>query len=219
MTVEHGDVVEVDYVGRITKTGEIFDLTSEELAGEEVEDAADLTPAQLLIGEHYVLPSLEHHVEEMDVGDEDTVEISAEDAFGERDSDNIRTISRKEFEKYDVDPRRGMPVEVDGQRGKILTASSGRVKVDFNHPLAGKDLTYTVTLLREIEDPAEQVMAVLDYHSAEDAEVDVEDGEATATIGQDLPDEVIEHLEDELEKINGITSASITTEAADDGAD
>jgi len=219
MTVEHGDVVEVDYVGRITKTGEIFDLTSEELAGEEVEDAADLTPAQLLIGEHYVLPSLEHHVEEMDVGDEDTVEISAEDAFGERDSDNIRTISRKEFEKYDVDPRRGMPVEVDGQRGKILTASSGRVKVDFNHPLAGKDLTYTVTLLREIEDPAEQVMAVLDYHGAEDAEVDVEDGEATVTIGQDLPDEVIEHLEDELEKINGITSASITTEAADDGAD
>lgn len=219
MTVEHGDVVEVDYVGRISKTGEIFDLTSEELAGEEVEDAADLTPARLLIGEHYVLPTLEHHIEEMDVGDEDEVEIDAEDAFGERDSDNIKTIPRKEFEKYDVDPRRGMPVEVDGQRGKILTASSGRVKVDFNHPLAGKDLTYTVKLRREIEDPEEQVTAVLEYHGAEDAEVAVEDGEVTVTLDQDLPDEVREHLEDELEKINGVTSASITAEAADDGAD
>lgn len=219
MTVEHGDVVEVDYVGRITKTGEIFDLTSEELAGEEVEDAADLTPARLLIGEHYVLPALEHHIEEMDIGDEDEVEVTAEDAFGERDSDNIKTIPRKEFEKYDVDPRRGMPVEVDGQRGKILTASSGRVKVDFNHPLAGKDLTYTVKLLRQIEDPVEQITAVLEYHGAEDADVEVEDGEATVTLDQELPDEVIEHLEDELEKINGITSASITAEAADDGAD
>lgn len=211
--------MEVDYVGRISKTGEIFDLTSEDLAGEEVEDAADLTPARLLIGEHYVLPTLEHHIEEMDIDDEDEVEIAAEDAFGKRDSDNIKTIPRREFEKYDVDPRRGMPVEVDGQRGKVLTASSGRVKVDFNHPLAGKDLTYTVKLLRQIEDPVEQVTAVLEYHGAEDADVEVEDGEATVTLDQELPDEVTEHLEDELEKINGITSASITAEAADDGAD
>lgn len=217
--MEHGDVVEIDYVGRIAKTGEIFDLTSEEFAGEEVEESAELRPARLLLGEQYVLPVLEDQVMEMDVDEEAELDVSAEDGFGERDSDNIRTIPESEFEKYDVTPRRGMPVEVDGQRGKVLTASNGRVKVDFNHPLAGKDLTYRVKVRRMIEDTEEQVDAVLEYHGAEEAEITVEDGEVSVTLDQDLPDEVREHLEDELEKINGVTSATITAEAADDGAD
>ncbi|MDY6778031.1 MAG: peptidylprolyl isomerase, partial [Candidatus Nanohaloarchaea archaeon] len=151
------DVIRINYVGRVKKTGEIFDLTDEAVAEDEEIDTSnmDLGPVPVLLGEGYVLEGLDERIKDMEPGDERTVEVPAEDAFGNRTSDNIKTLSKREFDEYDVTPRRGMPVEIDGRRGKILTVSNGRVKVDFNHPLAGKDLEYDVEVLERLEDPVD----------------------------------------------------------------
>lgn len=213
--LEDGDVVEIDYVGRIRDSGEIFDLTSEELAAEEGYDTAemDLGPVTALIGAHHVIPGLEAALRDMDAGEEATVQVESGDAFGERDGDAIETFPEREFEKYDVQPRRGLVVEVDGRQGKIVSTSSGRVRVDFNHPLAGKDLEYDVEVLRVLDSVEERVDAVLEYYGldeVDDLDVAIDDGTVTATLPEGMGTPALEQrLSEELGMVKGVETVEI----------
>lgn len=217
MTFQDGDIVEISYVGRVKGTGEIFDLTDPDVAEEEDIDTSDmeLGPVKVLLGEGYVLEGLEEKVKEMDVDEERTVEVPK--AFGSRKSENIKTVPKREFDEHDVRPRRGMPVEVDGRRGTIMSVSSGRVKVDFNHPLAGKDVEYDVEVLRKIDDPGEQVQAIAEFHVGHDFDVTFEDGTATVMIHADVPEEARDKLAEEIEKLEAVNEAVVEAEE-DEGA-
>lgn len=219
--MEDGDVVEINYVGRIKNTGEVFDLTDPDVAEEEDIDTSsmDLGPVKILLGEEYVLEGLEDAIRDMNVGDEETVEVPKDKAFGSRTSDNIETVARGEFDNHDVTPRRGMPVEIDGRRGKILTASSGRVKVDFNHPLAGRDLEYDIEILEQVEDTEERVKAVVDFHANFDYETEVDDGQVRIVFEEDAPDALGEHLPDEIEKLDDVDDAEVTVRSGEDDED
>jgi len=214
ITMQDGDVVELHYIGRVKRTGDVFDLTDPDVADEEGIDTSnmDLGPVKILLGEGYLLEGLEDKIKEMDVGDSRTISLSKEEAFGSRESSEIRTISEREFKEHDVRPRRGMQIEVDGQQGKILTVSNGRVKVDFNHPLAGQDLEYDVEILREVNELEEQVEAVVEFHLSMDYGIGIEDGDVTITIGDSLPDQALEQLENEIEKLEGVATATVTSE-------
>ncbi|MDY6761855.1 MAG: FKBP-type peptidyl-prolyl cis-trans isomerase [Candidatus Nanohaloarchaea archaeon] len=212
--VQDGDVVEIHYVGRVQESGEIFDLTAEDVADEEgyETEEMELGPVKVLIGAGHVIPGLETALRDMDEGDEQTVEVGAEEAFGERESDNIETFSSSEFDEYDVEPRRGLVVEIDGRRGKIISTSSGRVRVDFNHPLAGKGLEYDVEVLDVVDDVEERVKAVLEYYGLDELEPDIEidDGALTVTVDEALENpQLVEQLEEELERVNGVEMAEI----------
>ncbi len=216
--VEDGDVVEIHYVGRISTTGEIFDLTSEEIAEEEGHDVdgMDLGPMNVLIGAGHVLPGLEEALRDMDEGDRKEISIASEDAFGERSSDHVQTISRNEFKDHDVTPRRGLVVEIDGRRGKIISTSSGRVRVDFNHPLAGKDLDYELEILDVLDDPEERVDAVMAFYGMDETEeVSYEFDADTGALNITVPDdartpELEEQLTDELELVKGVDTVTIS---------
>lgn len=214
--VEDGDVVKIDYIGRIQNTGEIFDLTSEEAAEEEGYDTEgmELGPVEALIGADHLISGLENAVREMEEGESMEVSVAAADAFGDRDSDQVRTIPEREFEEYDVRPRRGMVVEVDGQRGKIISKTSGRVKVDFNHPLAGKDLAYEIDLLEVLDNAEDRVDAVLAFYGLDEAgaEASVEDETVTVELPDDAADndDLREQLEHDLELVKGVDAVEIT---------
>ena len=216
--MEDGEVFELNYVGRIKRTGEIFDLTDRETAEEEEMDTEemDLEPAKILVGEGFIMEGLEDRIKDMEVGEERTVEVPKDDAFGSRKSENIKTISKREFENYDVTPRRGMPVEVDGKRGKILTVSSGRVKVDFNHPLAGRDLEYDVEVLRKVDDVEEQVRAVIDFHLDTDYDVKINGEDVSITMDEEIPEEAVEHLKEAVEKLSKVDSAEISISSGEE---
>lgn len=210
--IEDGDVVEISYVGRVKDSGEIFDLTSREVAEEEGYDTdeVELGPIKVLVGARHVIPGLDDALAEMDAGEERTVEVAAARAFGERDSDAIETFPKREFDEYDVEPRRGLVVEIDGRRGKIVSATSGRVRVDFNHPLAGKDLEYDVEVREVLEDVAARVEAVLDYYGMDDIEVDVDGGDVTVEVPDEMrTGEIEDRLREELERVKGVESVEI----------
>lgn len=211
--MEDGEVFEIEYVGRVKRTGEVFDLTDKETAEEEGMDTEkmDLEPAKILVGEGFIMDGLEERIKDMAPGETKEVEVPKEDAFGSRKSKNIKTIAEREFKKYDVTPRRGMPVEVDGRRGKILTVSSGRVKIDFNHPLSGKDLEYEVEVLRKIEDVEEQVKSVIDFHLDAEYGLEIDEENVKVKMEKDLPEEAVKHLEEAVEKLNSVENCEIET--------
>ncbi len=179
--MQKGDFVYISYVGRIKESGEIFDVTSEEIAKKEgvYNPEIKYEDIPIIVGAGFVIPGLDEALEKMNVGEKRTVEIEPMKAFGERREDLIRLIPETEFKKQNIDVKVGDFVSVNGITGRILSVNAGRVRVDFNHPLAGKALIYEIEIKKQITDLKEKIYAILKYFSNLDeslANVKLEDG-------------------------------------------
>ncbi len=184
MSIENGDFVRVNFTGKIIETDEVFDTTYEEIAQEAdiyVENK-EYVPIPIVVGGNHLLPKIEEAIIGLDAGDSKTVEVSSDDAFGPRNPKAIQLISMKEFKKQGMTPYPGMRISAEGGEGKILTVNGGRVKVDFNHPLAGKDLVYEVQVTEIIDDDKEKIKGMIQLHYSnstfdlDKTEIDIEDG-------------------------------------------
>ena len=208
MTLEKGDMVLVNYIGK--SNGEIFDLTVQDKAEEEGlhREDRDYSPIPVLIGEEYVIEGFEDALLEMEVGDETEVEIDSERGYGARDSDKIETYPEKEFKKQDVQVRVGEELMIGNQRGKVISKGSGRVKIDFNHPLAGKDLEYWIEVKETVEDDEEKAEHIYNYrvgHGGEDLEFEDGTVKVPKTHSHDdheheLPEQLLDKIEEEIEE-------------------
>jgi FKBP-type peptidyl-prolyl cis-trans isomerase SlyD len=69
-----------------------------------------------------------------------------------------------EFKKQGMKPEVGMAITSDGVTGIIRSVSGGRVRVDFNHELAGKNLEYNIMVVKEIEDDIDKVKSMIELH-------------------------------------------------------
>jgi FKBP-type peptidyl-prolyl cis-trans isomerase 2 len=162
--MNEGDFIRIDYVGKISDSDEIFDLTKESVAKERgiYNPEFKYEPIPVILGAHHVVKGLEDELMGMEVGKSNKVIIKPENALGERKAELIRLIPLSEFKKRDLDPFPGMPIIESGMRGRVLSVSGGRVKVDFNHPLAGKTLEYEVEIKEKITDVNEKILAILE---------------------------------------------------------
>lgn len=164
MKVAKGDVVRLHYTGKVKETGEVFDTTYEEVAKEAglYREDAVYGAVPIIIGAGHVLKGLDEALEGLEVGKKYELEIPPEKGFGKRDFRLIKTLTLGQFKKHGVYPFPGLEVEIDGKRARVLSVSSGRVRVDFNHPLAGKTLLYEVEIVEKIDDPIEQVKGLIE---------------------------------------------------------
>jgi FKBP-type peptidyl-prolyl cis-trans isomerase SlyD len=130
-------VVSINYT--LTVEGQVVDTTE----GDE--------PLQFLQGHQNIIPGLERELAGMEIGDSKQVVVSPTEAYGEVDPDNIIDVPRSEFpEEIPLEP--GTELEVKNSDGEVLSATINEVnkdtvKLDFNHPLAGKELTFDVTVV------------------------------------------------------------------------
>ncbi|WP_324735758.1 peptidylprolyl isomerase [Thermococcus sp. SY098] len=169
MKVGKGDVVRLHYIGKVKETGEIFDTTYEEVAKEAgiYSEKGIYGPVPIAIGAGHVLKGLDEQLEGLEVGKKYVIEVSPEKAFGRRDPKLIKTFTLGQFRRQGIMPFPGLEVEIETESGKklkgrVLSVSSGRVRVDFNHPLAGKTIVYEVEIVEKIEDPIEKVKALIE---------------------------------------------------------
>ncbi|NJE09135.1 peptidylprolyl isomerase [Thermococcus sp. M39] len=169
MKVAKGDVVRLHYIGKVKETGEIFDTTYEEVAKEAgiYSEKGIYGPVPIAIGAGHVLRGLDEQLEGLEVGKKYIIEVPPEKAFGRRDPKLIKTFTLGQFRRQGIMPFPGLEVEIETESGKklkgrVLSVSSGRVRVDFNHPLAGKTIVYEVEIVEKIEDPIEKVKALIE---------------------------------------------------------
>jgi FKBP-type peptidyl-prolyl cis-trans isomerase 2 len=164
-----GDFIYIDYVARIKDTGEIFDLTKEDVAKAEgiFNPKFRYGPVPIILGAKFAIKGLEEALKEMKVGEKRSVEIPPESGFGKRDMNLIKLVPLSNFKSANLKPEPGKYVVLEGGlRGRIISISGGRVKIDFNHPLAEKTLKYDVEIKSEIKEPSEKVKAIVYYYLA-----------------------------------------------------
>ncbi|MBN2142696.1 peptidylprolyl isomerase, partial [Candidatus Woesearchaeota archaeon] len=190
--IKKGDFIELDYTAKLKETGDVFDTTSEAVAKGvgSYDKKYNYKPVIICVGEHHLIPGLDDALVGKDLG-EHKIEISTEKGFGKKRTDLLKLIPLRLFKKDKVDPFPGLEVNIDGQLGFVKSVSGGRVIVDFNHPLSGKDLVYEVAIKRIVTDPLEQIKAVLELIRMPHKGIDIVDDAATITIDQDIPVEVL----------------------------
>lgn len=166
MAINDGDFVRVNFTGKVKETDDVFDTTYDEIAQEAgiFEENKTYKPIPIVVGGNHLLPAIEESIKGLEAGDTKYVEVEAADAFGPRDSKLVQLVPMKEFKKQGMNPVPGMKISSNGSTGKILTVNGGRVKVDFNHELAGKDLIYDVEVTEIIDDVEEKIKSMIELH-------------------------------------------------------
>lgn len=184
MAIKDGDFVRVNFTGKIKETDDVFDTTYDEIAQEAeiFDENKTYKPIPIVVGGNHLLPAIEEEIVGLEAGDRKTVEVDSDNGFGPRDPKAIQLIPMKEFKKQGMTPYPGMRIQAEGGEGRILTVNGGRVKVDFNHPLAGKDLIYDVEVTEIIEDNEEKIKSMIELHYSnpnvdlDKTEISIEDG-------------------------------------------
>ncbi|WP_297520138.1 peptidylprolyl isomerase [Thermococcus sp.] len=191
MAIQKGDVIRLHYTGKVKETGEIFDTTYKDVAKEAgiYSEKGIYGPVPIAVGAGHVLKGLDEQLEGLEVGKKYEIIVPPEKGFGKRDPKLIKTFTLGQFRRQGIYPFPGMPVEIETEggrklKGRVLTVSGGRVRVDFNHPYAGKHLVYEVEVVEKIDDPIEKVKALMELRmpSVDREKVIIEVGEKDITV-------------------------------------
>ena len=163
MPIQKSDFIIVDYTSKVKETGEVFDTTSEEIAKENklYKEGDIFEPKLVVVGEGWVLKSLDDALLAFKLNKQQTVEITPENAFGNRDPEKVKLVPIKRLAARGITPRLGAQIEYDKKLATVRTMGSGRVTLDFNPPLAGKTLVYEVIVQKALKTPEEKISALI----------------------------------------------------------
>jgi peptidylprolyl isomerase/FKBP-type peptidyl-prolyl cis-trans isomerase SlyD len=148
--MQNNDFIILRYSGKLKETGQEFDKSED-------------TP--VIIGAEYAIKGVEEALKEMNPGEKKTIEIPPEKGFGERNQKLIKLVPISEFRRQDKKPIPGMMVSIKDMRGRILSVSGGRVKIDFNHPLSGKTLIYELEIKEKIEKIEDKIKMIINIYT------------------------------------------------------
>ncbi len=106
-------------------------------------------PLEFVTGKGQIIPGLEKELVGMNEGESKTITVKAADAYGEVNPEAQQTLPREQFEGIDL--QKGMSLYGQGEGGQtvqvtVVDFNDNEVTIDFNHPLAGKDLEFDVTV-------------------------------------------------------------------------
>jgi FKBP-type peptidyl-prolyl cis-trans isomerase 2 len=118
-------------------------------------------PKLIVVGEGWVLKTLDESLLNMELGTPQTVEIPPEKAFGPRDPEKVKQVHLKKLAEKGINPAVGMRIEFGGKNASIRSIGAGRALLDFNPPLAGKTLVYDVTVNKKLETAEAKIGALI----------------------------------------------------------
>lgn len=140
MAIKKGDKIQVDYEGKLDD-GLIFDSSEKHNQ-----------PLEFEVGGGQVIPGFDDAVIGLEVGDEKEFKIDAENAYGQRNDQLIQKVPKAQLPQ-DQEPQVGMMLGVGMPNGQQLPATITEVgaediTLDLNHPLAGKNLTFKIKVVK-----------------------------------------------------------------------
>ena len=203
-TIKENDFVEIEYTGKITDGNIVFDTTSESEAKAAgiFNPQSQYKPMIICVGQQHILRGIDKFIIDKELNKEYTVDIKPEDGFGKKKGDLLQLIATPKFRKHGINPVPGLQVNIDNTIGIIKTVTGGRTLVDFNHPCAGKDLTYKVKVTKFVTDAKEKVKAIVTMLLGPQLiqNVEVKDKKAELTIPMKFPQEIEEKITESIKK-------------------
>jgi len=202
-TVKTGDFVELEYTGLLKDSKVVFDTTIEAVAKKEGIFEAKMAygSVSICIGQGQILSGLDTHLDGLEIGKEKEITLPPEQAFGRKDAKLMKLVPTNIFRKQGINPVVGLQINIDGMVGVIRTVTGGRTIVDFNHPLASKEVIYRVVIKRKITDDKEKVLALVELalnQKREAIKIDIADRKATINVKAEFPVELLNLVKERI---------------------
>ncbi len=138
MAIENNQVVGIEY-------------ELKEVGGDEVLDSnIGQAPLEYITGKSHIIPGLEKQLSALSKGEKADIMVPASEAYGEYNPEAIDDVPREQFAGLEL--KEGLPLFGQGENGETIQVvvkafNDETVTIDYNHPLAGKDLMFSVTVL------------------------------------------------------------------------
>ena len=136
--VENGKFVQLQYTGSFDN-GEVFDTN------------VGLDPLEFQVGSGAIINGLDRAVVGMKINDEKEITVAPEDGYGDYNNAFLLTVPRQEMQAG-FTPEPGMVISIQMENGNLIPArvtevNDDDVKLDLNHPLAGKTLHFNIKIV------------------------------------------------------------------------
>ncbi len=138
MPIEDGKFVKVEYTGTLDD-GEVFDSTDNHGF-----------PLEFQVGQGQIIPGFENGVKEMELNKEKEIKILPDDAYGNYNDKLIVDFPKEKIPRKDIEAGQMLLVSTDDgkmARGTVIEVGEKDVKIDCNHPLAGKTLNFKIKVV------------------------------------------------------------------------
>lgn len=119
--------------------------------GEEFDSSEGREPLEFVVGQGDLIPGFEEAVLGMEPGQEKTVTLAPEDAYGTYEEELVIEGPRSSFPSGKVELGQSFTVHLksgEEAEGRVTRVDAQKVTLDFNHPLAGKRLTFHLKVVR-----------------------------------------------------------------------
>ena len=188
-----GELVRLEYDlwAEVADRRELIDTTHEEVAqaaGVKAPPGRPWGPRPHELGGDAFPAGIEKALLGLPVGEEAERQFAPGEAFGERDPNLIQLYTMHEIERLpemrreDAHLDLGTILTIDGRRGRVVTLTAARVRVDFNPPFAGRKVHAKLRIAERITDAAEKARALVELQYGFGSEFHVEHREKTFTL-------------------------------------
>jgi len=150
MAISDNQVVSIQYELKDVDSGEVLDSN------------LNSAPLSFIVGKGQIIPGLENEIKNMSQGEKKDIKVSAKDAYGEYDENAVQKLPREQFAGLEL--KEGMTLYGQGEDGSTVQVTvksfdDESVEVDFNHPLAGKDLLFDVEVTEVRDATADELIS------------------------------------------------------------
>jgi len=158
MAIEQNSVVSMHYELKDVQNGEVLDSN------------LGSAPLEFILGKGHIISGLESEIAKLAQGENAEITVAAADAYGEYDAEAVQTLPKEQFAGIEL--FEGMTLYGQGEHGQTVQVtvkgfSDESVDVDFNHPLAGKDLLFAISISQVREATADELASGVVGGSAE----------------------------------------------------
>jgi FKBP-type peptidyl-prolyl cis-trans isomerase SlyD len=148
--------------------------------GAVIDTSENSQPIQFIQGQGHVIPGLERQLYGMTIGESKLLVVPPAEGYGEVDDNAYASVPRDQFPS-DIPLEIGVALQLRDQRGEVLNATIAEinqetVRLNFNHPLAGKQLNFTVKVV-DLREATQEEMDHGHVHDPEDNDEDWDEEE------------------------------------------
>lgn len=160
MEFKENDFVRLEF--DLYGNGELSSTTDKKKAEEAGIDQEE--ERVIILGKHRILKAIDNDIINncSQLDEERTLELSPEEAFGKRKRELMNIFREELFRKNNIRPVVGGVYDFGDGVGVIKSINSGRIMVDFNHPLAGKDVKVVYKVKEKVEDSNEKLKILVE---------------------------------------------------------
>ena len=184
-----GDFIELSFEMRAGQDKKLTSTSKEDVAkaNDIFDEKKKYKDAVIIVGSEGLFKEINESFKNAEIGKEYEIVIPAKDAYGLRDNKNIKVVPMREFQRNKINPEMGKEVNINNKVGKIISVTPGRVLIDYNHELAGRDLYYKYEIKKIINDVEGKVKAIIDmdHSDSDNFEVTIDNN----TINIQIPEE------------------------------